>query len=1131
MPKIRSSVKNTYTKSGSVTKTFKKVIKDDETLQGFYPAHKFTTGFKLDDFNHHFDDTNTITTTSKSVNHVFGIESSYKTLENKIIHTPNTFDTNNDFVITKNTSIENYDSVLSKNNFEIQYTPYTDHYLNTNNNKLSNINSSSFDEELYNLSDQVSIEIELNFDIPAILQNNKFYTDNYNKHTAGIKFNGTNNEKVWKSNNSPVSYFNFKENRWDYIQNPYLALPPVPNIDVDDNLYNTLISKSNVAFSPGYNPYDSNKKINSVGIPCFNSKFPVGDQWYAEDDTLLKMSDYITEDFILEKVVFLCENVSSYCQKNNYTAYDESDNEITSINYHTSNYKYLSNTLNFFILNQKTSGVNPLSFWEGSGILSDKKHINEMFFEKQGGSNTSLNLKSSVVNDYIGERSINKFHYNTDNSSNYIFGLSNNNFTITSKPSLREIVTTNNCFIFNNKFSDPEPSSLIAKIASDSNYIDTKINISNTTDINFENQSVLISSDCKVSNSSKIHSTHFIHDEHTQRSAKIYSSNYLGDRDLQGNDFGRSHFNKKSTEININSTFTDNNNEVIELKNKFYKSPYILKPKDNLIFGVNSYTNGNILPYILMLEKSVKVVLIGRHVINDKKRINEKQKIHSSKIINKSISSQPICDIWDLVPTESVHDGFYDNIYNNEDVSTTQTKILDREIYGKVSSKNFGSFNNLVKLFSITDNKIYDTVMPNILSYYRNSGNINVEFDNIRLSYENDTNHENENYQWIHSYPFESRFKSIYENRDIRIDLNNLGINKLNVKVDKYFIPTECFQYYKKSTKFGNYNNGTIFKNIRGYIETETLISEPKLHYLRQGKSISTAVPTDIYADIYISNNIPYIVRLQGNVFDIDKDFVGEGKMPDTANKNPGRIVFYNTNIESDTDLTFNFKNIANPSINYQKFLPYKVIARLGSEQSGNIDRNSSQTTSSDFVNTYDFSYNLPGGLSSIAYNFSLNAENNNDNFGYYPYLENNTVLGYNANDFDTSDVLDRANKLFFGFTNIKGKSYRHYPLVRHDGWKYGIYNSKESSLSYNFNWNSYGQFKDKYYGSTNTAIYKNDNEIDWPIVKKFINEFYYPVKNTDSSIKTTYNKDHYARSNYPFIEDSQNSLSQYYVS
>lgn len=1121
MPKIRSSVKNTYTKSGSVTKTFKKVIKDDESLQGFYPAHKFTTGFKLDNFNHHFDDTNTITTTSKSVNHVFGIESSYKALENKIIHTPSTFDTNNDFIVTKNTSIENYDSVLSKNNFEIQYTPYTDHYLNTNNNKLSNINSSSFDEELYNISDQVSIEIELNFDIPAILQNNKFYTNNYDKHSAGIKFNGTNNENVWKSNNSPVSYFNFKENRWDYIQNPYLALPPVPNIDVDDNLYNTLISKSNIAFSPGYNPYDSNKKINSVGIPCFNSKFPVGDQWYAEDDTLLKMSDYITEDFILEKVVFLCENVSSYCQKNNYTAYDASNNEISSINYHTNNYKYLSNTLNFFILNQKTNGVNPLSFWEGSGILSDKKHINEMFFEKQGGSNTSLNLKSSVVNDYIGERSINKFHYNTDNSSNYIFGLSNTDFTITSKPALREIVTTNNCFIFNNKFSDSDPSSLISKIASDSNYIDTKINISNTTDINFENQSVLIGSDCKVSNSSKLHSTHFIHDEYTQRSARIYSSNYLGDRDLQGNDFGRSHFNKKSTEIDINSTFTDNNNEIIELKNKFYKSPYILKPEDNLIFGVNSYTNGNILPYILMLEKSVKVVLIGRHVVNDKKIINEKQKTHSSKSINKSISS-PICDNWDVVPTESVYNGFYDNIYNNEDISTTQTKILDREIYGKTSSKKFGSFNNLIKLFSKDDRIIYDSLMPNIISYYKNSANITGEFDNIRLSYESDSDHLNSNHQWLNSYPFEDRFKVIHAERDINIDLKNLGINKLNIKVDKYFTELECYQYYKKDTKFGVYNSGTIFKNIPGYIETELLSEEPLLDYLEQGKSISTAIPTNIYADIFIgSNNKPYIVKLSGDVFDTNKDIVGENKMPNTVNANEGRLVFYNTNIQSDSDITFNFKNIANPSIVYQKFLPYKVIARLRSTQS--ISEISSQTPS--FNNTYESDW------VGVETAYELSNSTSNSNKGYFPYLTNTVNSIYSANDFDSPDVLERANKLFFGFTNIKGKSYRHYPLVRHDGWKYGIYNSKETSLSYNFNWNSYGQFKDKYYGSTNTAIYKNDNEIEWPIVKKFINEFYYPVKNTDSSIKTTYNKDYYSRSNYPFIEDSQNSLSQYYVS
>lgn len=1121
MPKIRSGIKNPYTKSGSVTKTFKSVIKEHDSNQGFYPTNKFTTGFKLDDFNQIFDDTNTIDTTSKSVNHVFGIESSYKAANNKLIHTPSTFDTNDDFLVTKEVEIENYDNILPKNNFSIQYTPYVDNYLNTNNDNLTNIQTSAFDETSYNVSDQVSIEIELNFDIPAILQNNKFYTNNYTKITAGIKFNGTNDENVWKSNNSPVSYFNFKENRWDYIQNPYLALPPVPNINVDDNLYNNLISKSNIAFSPGYNPYSSDKKINTVGIPCFNSKFPVGDHWYAEDDTLLKMSDYITEDFILEKVVFLCENVSSYCQKNNYTAYDSSNNEISSINHYSSTYDYLSNTLNFFILNQKTNGVNPLSFWEGSGIISDKKHINEMFFEKQGGSNTFLNLKNSVVNDYIAERSINKFYYHVDNSSDYIYDLVNNDFIITSKPSLREIVTTNNCFIFNNKFGGSDASNLILKIATDSNYIDEKIKINNTTDINFENQSVLISSDCKVSNSSNIHSTHFIYDEYTQRSTKIFSSNYLGGRDLQSNDFGRSFFNRRSSKINNSSTITVDNNEITELKNKFYKSPYILKPEDKLIFGVNSYTNGNILPYILMLEKSVKVVLVGRHVVNDKKKINKKQSIVSNNIVKTTIS-EPICDEWDVVPTESIYNGIYDNIYNNEDRYTTQNNILDREVYGKTSSKQFGSFNNSVKLFSDEDRVIYDSVMPNTLSYYKNSGNISTSFDNIRLSYEEDSNHANSNHQWINSYPFEDRFKSIHEKRDINIDLKSLGINTLNVKVDKYFTELECYQYFKKDTKFGVYPSGTIFKNIPGYIETETLTEEPLLNYLEQGKSISTAIPTNIFADIFIGlNNTPYIVKLSGDVFDMNKDVIGENKMPNTANANQGRLVFYNTNIQSDSDITFNFKNIANPSINYQKFLPYKVVARLRSTQS--ISEIAAQTP--NFNSIYDSDW-VGVGMAYDESNFSTN-----DNKGYFPYLTNLARHLYSTYDFDQPDILDRVNKLFFGFEKVKGKSYRHYPLVGHDGWKYGIYNSKKTSLSYNFNWKSYGQFKDKNYGSTNTALYRNDSDIEWPIVKKFINKNYYPVNNQDSSITTTFNKDYYARSNYPFIENSNDSLSGYYTS
>lgn len=1127
MPKIRSGIKNPYIKSGSVTKTFKNVIKEHDSNQGFYPTNKFTTGFKLDDFNQIFDDTNTIDTTSKSVNHVFGIESSYKAANNKLIHTPSTFDTNDDFLVTKEVEIENYDNILPKNNFSIQYTPYVDNYLNTNNDNLTSIQTSAFDETSYNVSDQVSIEIELNFNTPAILQNNEFYVDNFTKKVEKISFDyyaasDADREKFTAKNN-PVAYFNFKENTWEYILNSHEGNPPNDSEYNNDESFLNVLSKTNIAFSPGYNPHETGYNINTIGIPCFNSKFPIGEQWYAEEDTLLKMSDYITNDFILEKVIFKCENVSSKCQGNYYKVYDNNNNEINITNFYKENidYKYLTNTLNFFVLNQKSNQVNPYSFWEGSGNLSNKKYRNDVYFLDATNNSSeltrNLNARNSIINDYIGGNTLTKSFKNT--LGNY------EEKSIITKSSTRELVSVNNFLIFNKTLAqDVNVEERLDKIKNE-DYIDNSLEVSSSFDINFENKVVEISSDCKVPNISNIHSKHLLY--LTTDTTKIYSSNYLGGRDLQGNDFGRNLFNKRSSEIN--ASFTIDNNEITELKNKFYKSPYILKPEDNLIFGVNSYTNGNILPYILMLEKSVKVVLVGRHVINDKKKINKKQSIVSNNILKTTIS-EPICDEWDVVPTESIYNGIYDNIYNNEDRYTTQNNILDREIYGKTSSKQFGSFNNSVKLFSDEDRVIYDSVMPNTLSYYKNSGNISTSFDNIRLSYEEDSNHANSNHQWINSYPFEDRFKSIHEKRDIELDLKNSGINKFNIKVDKYLLPTECLQYYKLDTKFGSYENGTIFKNVRGYLETETLSDESILYYLDQGKSISTAVPTNVFADVYIINNIPYIVRLQGDIFDIEKNFVGDGQMPDTLKANPGRIVFYNTNIESNSDITFNLKNIANPNVVYQKFLPYKIIARLGSNQAEVDFKN----MNINFDSTYDFSNNWNDWEDyDDAYAFSLSTSNSNA--GYYPLLENKEVElnNYNhiSNDFDQPEVLEKLNKVFFGFEKVKGKSYRHYPLVGHDGWKYGIYNSKKTSLSYNFNWKSYGQFKDKNYGSTNTALYRNDSDIEWPIVKKFINKNYYPVNNQDSSITTTLNKDYYARSNYPFIENSSDSLSGYYTS
>lgn len=1150
MPKIRKKIKEITgydsnndpiykKKSGILTKNFKKILSEEDSKQVVIPSRKETTGKAFQDFNQKFDDSKSIVISNKEVNHVFGIESSYKSEENKVLHTPNTFDDENTFNVTKDTNFSMYDSVLYKNNFELQYEPYKENNFNLNKTSSSytspfeNIQNTEFDVENYNLSNQVEIDIELSFDTPAILQNNRMYfrdTSNNQNYDIANKIEFIeNNNTIFRglAQNSPVAYFNFKNNRWDYIRNsgdnPY---PPRPlDAQVDDSTFSDIISSSNLAFGPGYANDSTNK---SLGLPNFNSKFPIGDQWYAEDDTLLNMSNYIAGDFILEKIVFESNKNQHILQKNDYKLYDIDENSFdnSSQNNYNSSFDYMTNVFNFFILKQTVESFNPNAYWEGSGLQSDKKYVNNLYFEKQGSNNnTSLNTRLSIINDYIGERNIYKFNYSQNLNSI-------NAETVKSKSSKREIISVSSCLFYSEKVLTSNVKQNMISLSNE-NYFDFKINTDSLDNLNFLNKDIKFGSFVKTPNITNIFSKHIIYDKYTQLSSEIFSSNYFGERDLQGNYNERSLNNKRNETFIKSDILTNRNNLVLnELKDKYYSSPYILKPSDKLIFGISAYTNGNILPYIFKIEDKVNIKLIGRHVLNKVKKPIKTQNVLTSKSIKKEISHE-VYDEWKTNKIEDLFDGFYDNIYNNEDTSTTQNNILDREIYGKLSSKQFGSFSNKVKLFDNKNNVIYDTVMPSTLKYYKTSGNFSdsITFNNIRLSYEADGNYDNENHQWINSYPFESRFESIFNNRDENINLANEGIEKFNVKVDKFFGFKECYQYTSTTYKFGNYLSGKKFKNIRGYIEKEDVSNLGNVSYLEQGKSKALGIPTNTYADIEIqSNGFPLVTKIHGDVFDVVN--TGSGPFPDTGNFNSGRIVFYNTEIETNTDNTFNFKDEINyfpPGVtSYTKFLPHKIIIRLRSNESDssfdNMVNNSSPWSESSFNSI--FTSILSKNNTSESYT-TANSINN-----YFPYLENNNTFNGDAIDeLKKEDSLDKLNKVFFGFTNIKGKSYRYYPLVRHDGWKYGVYNSKQTGLSYNFSWNSYGQFKDKYYGSTNTAIYKKDNQVEWPIVKKFINSSYYPVNNQDSSITTTYNKDYYARSSHPYIEDSTNTLSQYYTS
>ena len=98
------------------------------------------------------------------------------------------------------------------------------------------------------------------------------------------------------------------------------------------------------------------------------------------------------------------------------------------------------------------------------------------------------------------------------------------------------------------------------------------------------------------------------------------------------------------------------------------------------------------------------------------------------------------------------------------------------------------------------------------------------------------------------------------------------------------------------------------------------------------------------------------------------------------------------------------------------------------------------------------------------------------------------------------------------------------------DGFKYGVQNGSKLSNKFHFSNKRFGHFADKIQGSTNTVSVYNDDDgkvefDERPVNKKFVNEYYeniIPSKHTMS-----FNKDLYARSTYPYIENKEDILSQ----
>ena len=125
---------------------------------------------------------------------------------------------------------------------------------------------------------------------------------------------------------------------------------------------------------------------------------------------------------------------------------------------------------------------------------------------------------------------------------------------------------------------------------------------------------------------------------------------------------------------------------------------------------------------------------------------------------------------------------------------------------------------------------------------------------------------------------------------------------------------------------------------------------------------------------------------------------------------------------------------------------------------------------------------------------------------------------------FSMHDRDKAINNLIYGF-NTKSNDFTYKKL---EGYKYGILESQKTTQKYRFNSYKYGQFADFINYSINAAFINEQNIVEYPVEKKFYNEYFQVIQDNESDNTTeSFNKNIYAQSSFPYIENRDNTLSQ----
>ena len=241
---------NKEEKSGSVTIDPRHKVKTKNKINDL-PKKLGIAKKKRENYNSIFDDNNVIVFKEKNVNLNTNL-SPTDTKNNLIISSNNTFNLNT-FTSNRNVLPDYIDYYLSDD----QEKTYSQDYFDENTTFYQNNTGDFANEE--------EIEIDIEFDIPCILSNNRIFNPNTivsdikYEHLNSIKFpiKIENSEVVEtlnvKRHTSPTAYFNFVDNRWDYLGNI-----KKPTYLEDSSSFNSYTNAQSFSFGVQHVPFEIN---------------------------------------------------------------------------------------------------------------------------------------------------------------------------------------------------------------------------------------------------------------------------------------------------------------------------------------------------------------------------------------------------------------------------------------------------------------------------------------------------------------------------------------------------------------------------------------------------------------------------------------------------------------------------------------------------------------------------------------------------------------------------------------------------------------------------------------------------------------------------------------------------------